>query len=53
MDIFHNQTDIIKTIIFANTEVYNFEVEDYHTYFVGNVCVLVHNDCTGCIQMRR
>ncbi|QTQ07264.1 HNH endonuclease [Macrococcoides canis] len=27
------------------TEVYNFEVEDYHTYFVGNVSVLVHNKC--------
>ncbi|QTQ07258.1 AHH domain-containing protein [Macrococcoides canis] len=33
------------------TEVYNFEVEDYHTYFVGNVCVLVHNDCTDA-EMR-
>jgi hypothetical protein len=28
--------------------VYNFEVEEYHTYFVGDVSdgVLVHNDCT-------
>lgn len=25
--------------------VYNFEVEDYHTYFVGNDAVLVHNSC--------
>ena len=25
--------------------VYNFAVEDYHTYFVGNIEVLVHNTC--------
>lgn len=25
--------------------VYNVAVEDYHTYFVGNSIVLVHNDC--------
>lgn len=24
---------------------YNFEVEDYHTYFVGEKSILVHNDC--------
>ncbi|MGV2875802.1 polymorphic toxin-type HINT domain-containing protein [Macrococcus capreoli] len=29
-----------------NTDVYNIEVEDYHTYFVGQNSVLVHNDCT-------
>lgn len=27
--------------------VYNFEVEDFHTYYVGNCSVLVHNDCGG------
>lgn len=25
--------------------VYNFEVADYHTYYVGDTKVLVHNDC--------
>lgn len=25
--------------------VYNFEVEDYHTYYVGETGVLVHNTC--------
>lgn len=25
--------------------VYNFEVEDFHTYYVGNSSVLVHNRC--------
>ncbi|MGV2875798.1 polymorphic toxin-type HINT domain-containing protein [Macrococcus capreoli] len=29
-----------------NTDVYNIEVEDYHTYFIGQNSVLVHNDCT-------
>ena len=24
-------------------DVYNFQVEDYHTYFVGGLCILVHN----------
>ena len=26
-------------------EVFNFEVEDFHTYFVGDGLVLVHNGC--------
>ena len=26
-------------------EVFNFEVEDCHTYFVGESCTLVHNAC--------
>ena len=28
-------------------DVYNFQVEDYHTYFVGDCAVWVHNDCTA------
>ena len=24
--------------------VYNFEVEDFHTYYVGNIGILVHNE---------
>ena len=27
--------------------VYNFEVKDFHTYFVGECGVLVHNTCKG------
>ncbi|XAM43024.1 hypothetical protein TPELB_33390 [Terrisporobacter petrolearius] len=27
--------------------VYNFEVEDFHTYFVSDASVLVHNDYSG------
>ncbi len=30
--------------------IYNFEVEDFHTYFVGESHVLVHND--GCFDTR-
>lgn len=26
-------------------KVYNFEVEDFHTYFVGTGCILVYNMC--------
>ena len=30
------------------TTVYNFEVEDWHTYFVGKMGVWVHN--TNCLE---
>ena len=26
-----------------SVKVYNFQVEEYHTYFVGKNCILVHN----------
>ena len=29
----------------APVTVYNFQVEDYHTYYVSDAGVLVHNDC--------
>ena len=32
-------------ILESPIKVYNFEVEDFHTYFVGECGVLVHNDC--------
>lgn len=32
-------------ILEAPVVVYNFEVQDYHTYFVGTNGVLVHNAC--------
>ena len=32
-------------ILEAPVEVYNFEVEDFHTYYVGVSSVLVHNKC--------
>ena len=35
------QHEILETPV----TVYNFEVEDFHTYYVGESSVLVHNDC--------
>ena len=32
-------------ILEAPVKVYNFEVEDFHTYYVGEESVLVHNKC--------
>ena len=32
--------------------VYNFEVEDYHTYYVGRSSVLVHNMCPRIGQQK-
>lgn len=38
---------IIKRVTFQQLEIpettYNFEVEDYHTYYVGNDGILTHN----------
>ena len=33
-------------ILEAPVKVYNFEVQDFHTYYVGKNSVLVHNKCT-------
>ena len=33
-------------ILEAPVTVYNFQVEDYHTYYVSNSGILVHNSCT-------
>jgi RHS repeat-associated protein len=33
--------------------VYNLEVEDFHTYFVGNAEVLVHNNCYNLTSEQR
>ena len=35
-----------------NTIVYNFTVENNHTYYVGDEGVLVHNDCTTITSKR-
>lgn len=32
-------------ILEAPVTVYNFEVEDFHTYYVSDSTILVHNDC--------
>ena len=33
-------------ILEAPVTVYNFEVEDFHTYYVTNSSILVHNSCS-------
>ena len=37
------QHEILEDPVF----VYNFEVEEYHTYYVGEQSVFVHNRCNG------
>jgi hypothetical protein len=39
-------------ILEAPVTVYNFQVEDYHTYYVTNAGVLVHNACSQRAAMR-
>lgn len=39
------QHEILETPV----QVFNFEVSDFHTYFVGAVSVLAHNTCRGKI----
>gem|GEM_PF-5302390 len=40
-------TSIKKEELENKIKVYNFEVEDFHTYFVSEENILVHNDCSG------
>ncbi|MBE7440300.1 MAG: hypothetical protein HS115_17750 [Spirochaetales bacterium] len=43
-----SQPEIVSVETVQRSEVvYNFEVENAHTYFVGEEEVLVHNDCVG------
>ncbi|MEG1411367.1 MAG: polymorphic toxin-type HINT domain-containing protein [Terrisporobacter sp.] len=37
--------EIDKVVYDELITVYNFEVEDFHTYFVSNTRILVHNSC--------
>ena len=44
-------TEKISRIVVENlgapVKVYNFEVEDWHTYYVSEIFCLVQNDCVG------
>ncbi|WP_434799126.1 toxin C-terminal domain-containing protein [Terrisporobacter vanillatitrophus] len=44
--------DIDKVIYDNLITVYNFEVEDFHTYFVSDASVLVHNMCAQKVSTR-
>ena len=37
--------NVVSEILKEPVTVYNFQVEGYHTYFVGNSSILVHNTC--------
>lgn len=37
---------MINEIMEFPVTVYNFQVENYHTYYVASSGVLVHNTCT-------
>ena len=39
-------------ILESPVKVYNFEVEGFHTYYVGDTAVLVHNLCSQRAAMR-
>ena len=39
--------DVRHEKLLETIQVFNFEVEDFHTYYVGAGCVLVHNLCTS------
>jgi len=41
-----------KNLSCDSTKVYNFTVEGNHTYFVGQFCACVHNECTT-LQSKR
>ena len=38
-------------ILEAPIAVYNFEVEDFHTYYVGDGGILVHNMCPQLLNV--
>ena len=41
-----------KFSVSDDISVYNLEIENTHTYFVGKEQILVHNDCTRIASMR-
>ena len=46
-----NVTIISQTKLDQKETVYNFEVQDFHTYHIGKYGVWVHNaDCCGLLQ---
>ena len=38
-------------ILEAPVTVYNFEVEEFHTYYVSDSGILVHNKCSGSYEI--
>ena len=49
----HTVVEKVQHEILENPiKVYNFEVEDFHTYYVGNTGVLVHNVCSAAKDVK-
>ena len=42
--------DVQYIILEAPVNVYNFEVEDFHTYYVTSLSILVHNSCQQTVK---
>ena len=40
-------------ILESPVTVYNFEVADFHTYYVGDASILVHNLCESKVMSRK
>ena len=47
-----NKVDIVPLPESQYTIVYNLEVAEFHTYYVSNDCILVHNVCDSTILGR-
>ena len=46
MSVYHTaKVTVQHELLESPVTVYNFEVEGFHTYFVGSTSVLVHNRC--------
>ncbi len=54
IQLFTGQKTVIDSIDFTAgyTDVYNFEVEDFHNYYVGKEGMLVHNVKASCLAER-
>lgn len=50
LNLFSSETQVVKLIkqekLCKPIKVYNFEVEDWHTYFVTRTNIIVHNTCS-------
>ena len=47
-NVLHVEQIFRETLDNEAVKVYNFKVEEYHTYFVGKNCIFVHNsECGG------
>jgi hypothetical protein len=48
IEVYNKETEIFDTA----TMVHNFQVEDFHTYHVGSLGILVHNTCGDMVSLQ-